>query len=128
MFLVAYLTGTTALRKPWPGGKQCCNEMSPFLAADGQTLYFASNGWPGYGGYDIYMTRRLDETWEHWTEPLNLGSGINTANWEAYFTTDAMGNMAYFCSSKVEITLICIVYHLALWLSLQTWYSLQERY
>lgn len=83
-----------------PVVNSAATEMSPFLAADGQTLYFASNGWPGYGGYDIYMTRRLDETWEHWTEPLNLGSGINTANWEAYFTTDAMGNMAYFCSSK----------------------------
>lgn len=74
-------------------------EMSPFLAADGQTLYYASNGLPGYGGYDIYVTRRLDETWENWSTPLNLGAGINTADWEAYFTTDAKGEMAYFCSS-----------------------------
>jgi OOP family OmpA-OmpF porin len=74
-------------------------EMSPFLAADGQTLYYASNGLPGYGGYDIYVTRRLDETWENWSPPLNLGAGINTADWEAYFTTDAKGEMAYFCSS-----------------------------
>ena len=42
-------------------------ESSPFLAADNKTLYFASKGHNGYGGYDIWVTRRLDDSWTNWT-------------------------------------------------------------
>lgn len=74
-------------------------EGTPFLAADGRTLYFSSYGHAGYGSSDIFVTKRLDNTWTNWTTPLNLGPGINTDDWDAYFTLDASGEYAYLVSS-----------------------------
>ncbi|MES0489369.1 MAG: OmpA family protein [Leptospirales bacterium] len=54
------------------------NEGTPFLAPDGKTLYFASNTPGGAGGYDMYVTRRLDDSWRKWSKPKNLGSSVNT--------------------------------------------------
>ena len=79
-----------------------CNEESPFLAPDGITLYFSGNGYPGYGKNDIFVTRRLDNTWTNWSEPVNLGPTINTPGWDAYFSTTAAGDYAYFVSSINE--------------------------
>lgn len=76
------------------------DEITPFLAADGTTLYFSSNGLSGYGRNDIYISKRLDDTWENWTEPKNLGPKINTPEWDAYYTVDASGENAYFTSYK----------------------------
>lgn len=77
-------------------------DSGPFLAADGKTLYFASIGHGGYGGLDIFVTRRLDETWQNWSVPQNLGSEINTARWDGYYSTDASGKTAYLSSTKGE--------------------------
>ncbi len=73
-------------------------DFSPFLAPDGITLYFASEGHPGYGSADIFVTKRLDNTWRHWSTPKNLGPNINTSDWDAYFTIDAKGEYAYLVS------------------------------
>lgn len=75
-------------------------ETSPFLAPDRRTLYFASSGWPGYGGRDLFMSTRLDESWTKWSKPINLGSKINTAGFDAYFVVPASGEYAYFTSNK----------------------------
>ena len=75
-------------------------EMSPFLAADGKTLYFSSDGFSGYGGKDMFMARRLDNTWTNWSEPQNLGPIINSANWDAYYSVPASGEFAYFSSEN----------------------------
>ncbi len=75
------------------------DEYSPFLAADGKTLYFASKGWPGYGNADIFMTKRLDNSWKKWSEPVNLGPSINTQRFDAYYSVPASGDYAYLCSS-----------------------------
>ncbi len=75
-------------------------EHSPFLASDLSTLYFSSEGYPGYGKNDIFLSRRLDSTWEHWSEPVNLGDHINTADWDAYFSVPASGEYAYFVSTS----------------------------
>lgn len=72
------------------------DEIPCFLSPDNATLYFSSNGHLGYGDYDIYVTRRLDETWTNWSEPVNLGSQINTSEKEKYFTITASGEYAYF--------------------------------
>ncbi len=72
------------------------DEIPCFLSPDNTTLYFSSNGHVGYGDYDIYVTRRLDETWTNWSEPINLGSQINTDEKERYFTITASGDYAYF--------------------------------
>ncbi len=73
-------------------------EYSPFLSADGRTLYFASNGKPGFGDVDIFMSRRLTDDWKQWTEPVNLGLGINTVGFDAYYTLPASGEYGYMVS------------------------------
>ncbi len=78
-------------------------DITPFLAADMTTLYFATNARPGYGDFDIFMTRRLDDTWQNWSEPVNLGQSFNTPGWDAYLTIPASGDYAYFTSSNNSI-------------------------
>jgi OOP family OmpA-OmpF porin len=75
-------------------------ELSPFLAADNKTLYFASSGHPGFGHVDIFVSRRLDSTWTRWSTPINLGQAINTPYFEAYFSIEAGGQYAYFSSDR----------------------------
>ncbi len=50
------------------------DEISPFIHASGQVLFFSSNGRPGFGGYDVY---RSEKTELGWGEPANLGYPIN---------------------------------------------------
>ncbi len=76
-------------------------ERSPFLHADGKTLYFSSDGHYGLGGLDVFRTVRVSDTsWTNWSEPVNLGKEINTSlNDIAYkITTD--GRLAYFSSDR----------------------------
>ncbi len=74
------------------------DEMSPFIHFDGRTLYFASNGLPGMGGFDIYMTRMNDDS--TWSAPKNLGYPINTASDETGLIIDSEGLKAYFSSKR----------------------------
>lgn len=76
------------------------NEMSPFIASDGVTLYFSSDRPGGIGENDIWMSKRLDDSWTKWSEPVNLGQPINTEGSEAFFTLDAGGEYAYLTSSE----------------------------
>ncbi len=71
------------------------NEMTPYIASDGVTLYFSSDRPGGLGDNDIWMTKRLDKSWTKWSDPVNLGSPINTPDWDAFFTLDAGGEYAY---------------------------------
>ncbi|MCS6823363.1 MAG: OmpA family protein [Cytophagaceae bacterium] len=73
-------------------------DFSPKLAADNVTLYYSTDGKAGYGGKDIFVTRRLDDTWTNWSEPENLGPIINTKGWDAYYVVDAKGEYAYYNS------------------------------
>ena len=75
------------------------DEMTPYLASDGVTLYFSSNRPGGVGDNDIWMTKRLDKTWQKWSDPVNLGAPINTPSWDAFFTLDAGGEYAYLTSN-----------------------------
>ena len=77
-------------------------ESSPFLAADNKTLYFASKGHNGFGGYDIYVTRRLDDSWTNWSTPENLGPAVNGALDDEFFTITQDGNYAVF-SKQINI-------------------------
>ncbi|MEA5427378.1 OmpA family protein [Arcicella lustrica] len=79
------------------------DESSPFLAADGTTLYFSSYGFSGYGSSDIFVTRRLDDTWLKWSEPENVGSSINTSEWDGYFSISALSDFAYYSSRENAI-------------------------
>lgn len=75
------------------------NEMTPYLAADGETLYFSSDRPGGIGDNDIWMSKRLDDSWQKWSEPSNLGEPINTPDWDAFFTLDAGGEYAYMTTN-----------------------------
>ncbi len=76
------------------------DELTPYLAADGATLYFSSNRPGGLGDNDIWRTKRLDSTWQNWSEPVNLGAPINSPDWDAFFTLDAGGEYAYLTSNE----------------------------
>jgi OmpA-OmpF porin, OOP family len=78
-------------------------ETTPFLAADGKTLYFSSNREGGKGSNDIWVCKRKDETWINWTEPTNIGEPINTDQYDAYYTISAAGDYAYFISSNNSV-------------------------
>jgi outer membrane protein OmpA-like peptidoglycan-associated protein len=80
------------------------DEISPFIAYDDHTLYFSTNGRGGLGGYDIFITRRLDSTWMHWSTPRNIGPPISTPSFDAYFTMGARGDTAYFSSADESST------------------------
>ncbi len=71
------------------------DDVGPFIDPDQQTMYFASaRQAPGrQGGVDIYKTKRLDDTWMNWSEPINLGKPINTSALDYYFTVDQAGNV-----------------------------------
>tara|TARA_Y100000589_G_scaffold110243_1_gene104786 strand:- start:40576 stop:42540 length:1965 start_codon:yes stop_codon:yes gene_type:complete len=73
-------------------------EESVFIHPDGKTLYFSSDGHPGMGGLDIYMSRK-DENGE-WSEPVNLGYPINTHNDENSILVHPNGQLAYFASDR----------------------------
>jgi outer membrane protein OmpA-like peptidoglycan-associated protein len=71
------------------------DEFGPFLMVDGKTLYFSSGKPGGMGGLDVYRTIRLDDSWEKWSEPENLGEPVNTRGFDAYFSTSEKGEVAF---------------------------------
>ena len=73
-------------------------EFTPFLTTDGQTLYWSTNGREGLGSFDIYSSQRLDDSWQKWTEPTNIGPVINSEGAETSFQLS--GGYAYFISSR----------------------------
>lgn len=100
---VCFLTKDGSWTEPLNLGKKInapeTNEMTPYLAPDGITMYFSSNRNGGLGDNDIWMTKRLDNSWQKWSEPINLGGPINTDNWDAFFTLDAGGEFAYLTTN-----------------------------
>jgi outer membrane protein OmpA-like peptidoglycan-associated protein len=74
------------------------DDGAPFLHYDGKTLYFASDGHPGYGEQDIFFSRlQPDGTW---SKPENLGKGINSESDEMGLYVDFKGDKAYFASDR----------------------------
>ncbi|MEA3443141.1 MAG: OmpA family protein [Bacteroidota bacterium] len=76
------------------------NEKSPFLHSDSKTLYFASDGRIGVGGYDIYYSKQLNGN--SWLEPVNIGYPINTQDDDLGFIVSTDGRKAYFSSNKLN--------------------------
>jgi len=99
LYYVEYINGTWS--KPINMGdiintkKQ---EEAPFMHPDGQTLYFMSNGHPGLGGSDLFVTTKSFDG--SWTEPLNLGPAINSEKDEGGLFVELNGERAFF--SKTE--------------------------
>ena len=76
------------------------DEITPFLAPDNKTIYFSSKGYPGFGLMDIFYSIRLDDTWQKWSEPVNMGSKINSYGWEQNFVVDQKNRKAYFVGTE----------------------------
>jgi outer membrane protein OmpA-like peptidoglycan-associated protein len=76
------------------------DEASPFIAADGTTLFFSSNGLPGLGGYDVFVTRNIGGLWQ---KPENAGTPINTAHDDLFYTVQ-LGTEHAFVSSDRDST------------------------
>lgn len=78
-------------------------EFSPFIAADGVTLFFASNGHkPLVGGTDFFYSKYDTDT-KHWSKPVNLGEPINTKEDEYYISLPASGDVIYFSSKRTDL-------------------------
>ena len=99
MFSVKSPDGTWSQAFPMPAPINTPeNESSVHIHPDGQTLYFASTGHPGFGGEDLFVTR-IGENGE-WTEPENLGYPINTSKNENSLLVSSKGEIAYFASNR----------------------------
>ncbi len=73
------------------------DEMFPFVHQDG-TLYFASDGHPGYGGLDIFSTKYIGGTW---STPMNLGQNVNSSYDDFGLVLDRKKNSGYFSSNRL---------------------------
>ena len=76
-------------------------EVGSFLTNDLTTLYFSSEGHGGFGAADIFVSMRLDDSWQKWSKPMNLGEPINSAEYDASFTI-ANVNEVYFTSDRAS--------------------------
>ena len=82
------------------------SEYSPYLHADGKTLYFSSDGHAGLGGLDVFKSTRLSDTsWTEWSEPVNLGKDINGTNNDWGYQIATSGTKAYFATDSRNDTL-----------------------
>ena len=84
------------------------SEVGPFIAADGNTLFFSSNGHkPNMGGLDFYRTTRTGEKDragnDRWAKPKQLPAPINTVEDEQFITLPASGDVMYFSSRRTDL-------------------------
>lgn len=70
-------------------------EDSPYIHSDGKTLYFSSDGRPGLGGYDVFRSEYLSDTWQ---KPINMGYPINTPDDNFHFIMADNRTHAYYTS------------------------------
>ncbi|WP_162127269.1 hypothetical protein [Flavobacterium phycosphaerae] len=73
-------------------------EASPCLLSDQRTLLFSSDGFSSIGDNDIYVSYRLDDTWKKWSAPINLGSKVNSNDYDGNPFYDEKAEVLYFTS------------------------------
>jgi outer membrane protein OmpA-like peptidoglycan-associated protein/Tol biopolymer transport system component len=83
-----------------PGINTAGDEATPFIHADNQTLYFNSSGQPGYGGNDLFLSRKSPDG--SWGNAVNLGYPINTIEDEGSLVVAADGRTAYYASDRAD--------------------------
>ena len=76
------------------------DDQTPFIHADNKTLYFSSTGWPGFGGADLFVSRKNIEG--NWSTPINLGYPINTYGNEGSISVASNGIDAYMASDRAD--------------------------
>jgi outer membrane protein OmpA-like peptidoglycan-associated protein len=75
------------------------NEETPFLSADGKSIFFASDRLVK-DQFDIYKATRNGSDWNEWSEPRKLSDTINSSGWDSYLKTNTKGSWAYFSSTN----------------------------
>ena len=75
------------------------DEVSPFIHANGVSLYFSSNGHVGMGGYDLFL---IEKNGQSWKEPKNLGYPINTHEDQVSLYVNAEGDKAYYSIEQMQ--------------------------
>lgn len=83
---------------PLPFNTNEFDDCHPAISIDGDKLFFASNRPGGLGGMDIYVAYKVGESW---SEPVNLGAGVNTKGNDAFPFIHA-DNTLYFASDGQE--------------------------
>jgi outer membrane protein OmpA-like peptidoglycan-associated protein len=80
------------------------DETSPFIHPDDESLYFSSNGWPGFGNKDLFISRKIKtaENKTEWQKPENLGFPINSYSEENGLSVSNNGKTAYFSSKQQD--------------------------
>lgn len=73
------------------------NEGPIYISIDGETMYFASEGFESLGGYDIFVSKKIQG---QWTVPVNMGYPINTPYDDFFFAPTANGKFAYIASNR----------------------------
>ncbi len=77
------------------------DEISPYMHAISNTLYFSSNGWNGLGGYDIFKSS-LNVEDSVYALPKNLNTPVNSSKDDAYFIMDRLGTRGFFASDRID--------------------------
>lgn len=70
-------------------------ESNAFLSSDGQTLYYCSEGYPGLGEGDVFVSTRLKSDWVHWSPPVNLSKTVNDTRAHSGFGAVHAGQALY---------------------------------
>lgn len=74
------------------------NDGPIYLHIDGKTMYIASQGHESIGGYDIFVSKKVQGSW---SRPENLGYPINTPYDDFFFASTANGKYAYISSNRL---------------------------
>lgn len=101
MFSEIKSDGSWSKAKPIPGKVNTrYRETTPFIYFDNKRLYFASDGHPGFGDLDFFVSERQEDG--SWGAPKNLGYPINTAYEESSLVLSPDGKTGYFASEREE--------------------------
>ncbi len=93
---VTHLSADNQWERPLNLGREVntrYDEVSPFIHVNGQTLYFASTGYPGFGGFDLFFTEKENNSWK---KPKNLGYPLNTFEDQVSLYMTADGEKGYY--------------------------------
>lgn len=74
------------------------DEQRPFIHPDNHTLYFSSNGHPGFGNTDIFMSKK--DSAGKWQTPVNLGLPVNSYENEEGIYIALDGKTGFFASDR----------------------------
>ncbi len=103
-----WMTTRSTINDPWgepvnlgPTVNSSSGEVCPRISVDGLSLFFASNKAGGYGGRDLWVTRRATRA-DAWGEPVNLGPNVNTSKADIGIDISADGLVLFFSSDRLD--------------------------